>query len=67
MVTVLPHGCKIRHNRYYKSIVTGCFIEAVNSEVGEKIIIFGLKQQYDERLLLLISRLQVSDSKVKKK
>lgn len=60
-------GRKIRHDPVLQSIVAARLIECDDSEAAEKIITDGLKQQYDEHLLLLVPRLQVSDSKAMNK
>ena len=60
-------GRKIRHDPALQSIVAACLIECDDSEAAEKIIIDGLKQQYNENLLLLVPRLHISDSKAMNK
>ncbi|WGL98513.1 protoheme IX biogenesis protein HemY [Arsenophonus sp. aPb] len=60
-------GRKIRHDPVLQSIVAARLIECDDSEAAEKIITDGLKQQYDEHLLLLVPRLQISDSKAMNK
>ncbi|MFS1538619.1 MAG: protoheme IX biogenesis protein HemY [Candidatus Phlomobacter fragariae] len=60
-------GRKIRHDPILQSIAAARLIEFDDSEAAEKIIIDGLKQQYDKHLLLLVPRLQISDSKAMNK
>ncbi|CAA2929254.1 hypothetical protein ARSQ2_00321 [Arsenophonus endosymbiont of Bemisia tabaci Q2] len=60
-------GRKIRHDLVLQSIIAACLIECDDSEAAEKIIITGLKQQYDQHLLLLVPRLQINDSKAMNK
>ncbi|EMF0918055.1 MULTISPECIES: protoheme IX biogenesis protein HemY [Providencia] len=49
---------KIRHEIALQSFLAEHLIECNDMESAEKIIIDGLKQQYDERLLLLAPRLR---------
>ncbi|MDC9605475.1 protoheme IX biogenesis protein HemY [Xenorhabdus griffiniae] len=53
---------KIRHDIVLQVAMAEHLIECNDHETAQQIILDGLKQQYDERLLLLIPHLKASDS-----
>ncbi len=52
---------KIRHNIMLQTAIAEHFIECDDHEAAQEIILNGLKQQYDERFLLLIPHLKTND------
>ncbi|MBI6549545.1 protoheme IX biogenesis protein HemY [Xenorhabdus lircayensis] len=58
---------KVRHDIVLQIALAEHLIECNEHETAQQIILNGLKQQYDERLLLLIPHIKTSDSEAVQK